>query len=503
MSEPFQPVFSDYLRDESRRIGQADRIGFPRTESEVFEVLTEARDQRMPVTTQGARTGLAGGAVPEGGLVLNLSHMDKISASEDGSLRVQPGATLAAIRAATPPGFFFAPDPTETTASIGGMISCNASGALSFLHGPTRNHILGLRVATLGGEILDLRRGRDQADGLRFALGSLSGTLPPLPRPAVKNAAGYFIDPDMDLVDLFIGAEGTLGIVTEATLRLLPAPGAIWGLMAFLPNTAAAVGYVDLLRKTAPSAFSLPPLAFSLPPPLPRLAAIEFFDSRCLDFLRGHADELASKNIAVPTLPDGVACIYAEWHAPDADAVETALMATAERLPEFGGDLDTSILADNPHDIEKLKLFRHAVPEMVNATIDERRKIHPGLVKLGTDMSVPDARLADVLALYETDLAASGLEHLTFGHIGANHLHVNILPRHPADYAAGRVLYARWAAQVIAWGGSISAEHGIGKLKRDLFRQMAGDAALAQMRDLKKLFDPHGLLNPGTLLEPG
>ena len=202
----------------------------------------------------------------------------------------------------------------------------------------------------------------------------------------------------------------------------------------------------------------------------------------------------------MPALPDGSACVYAEWHAPDAAAAEAALMAAAERLPEFGADPDACILADNPHDLEKLKLFRHSAPEMVNSAIDERRKIHPGLVKLGTDMSVPDARLADVLALYEKDLAASGLEHLIFGHIGANHLHVNILPRHPADYDAGRALYARWAAQVIAWGGSISAEHGIGKLKRDLFRQMAGDAALAQMRALKKCFDPDNLLNPGTLL---
>ncbi len=138
---------------------------------------------------------------------------------------------------------------------------------------------------------------------------------------------------------------------------------------------------------------------------------------------------------------------------------------------------------------------------MVNSAIDERRKIHPGLVKLGTDMSVPDSRLADVLALYEKDLAASGLEHLIFGHIGANHLHVNILPRHPADYDAGRALYSRWAAQVIAWGGSISAEHGIGKLKRDLFRQMAGDESIRKMRGLKRLFDPDSLLNPGTLFE--
>lgn len=511
MIESFQPAHADYLRDESRRAGNAERIAFPRTESDVLAALAEARAHAWPVTTQGARTGVTGGAVPEGGLILNLSHMDKILAAGNGEMRAQPGATLAAIRAAVPPGFYFAPDPTEPSASIGGMISCNSSGALSFLHGPTRNHVLGLRVATLAGEILDLRRGRDQARGLRFTLGSLGGELPPLRRPAVKNAAGYFVDPDMDLVDLFVGSEGTLGVVVETTLRLLPAPGAVWGLMAFLPDAPAVVGYVDALRG-ARSSLVVDRFSSSNHPPttndqrpttndFPRLAALEYFDARCLDFLREHAGELASKDISVPSIPPGAACVYAEWHAPDAAAAEAALMAAAERLPEFGADPDACILADNPHDIEKLKLFRHAVPEMVNSAIDQRRKIHPGLVKLGTDMSVPDARLADVLALYANDLAATDLEHLVFGHIGANHLHVNILPRHPADYAAGRALYARWAAQIIAWGGSISAEHGIGKLKRDLFRQMAGDDALAQMRALKTRFDPDGLLNPGTLLE--
>ena len=494
MIESFQPAHADFLRDESRRTGTADRIAFPRTEADVLAALAEARAAKMPVTTQGARTGVTGGAVPEGGLVLNLSKMDRIIAAGNGEMRVQPGATLAAIRAAVPPGFYFAPDPTEPSATIGGMISCNSSGALSFHHGPTRNHVLGLRVALLNGEILDLRRGRDKTSGRRFQLGSLSGELPPLSRPAVKNAAGYFVDPDMDLVDLFVSAEGTLGVVTEATLRLLPAPGAVWGLMAFLPGTAAVVGFVNALRAGQRS-------EVGGPQPAAALAAIEYFDARCLDFLREHTDELSSKGISVPAIPAGAACVYAEWHARDAAAAESALMAAADLLPGFGGDMDASILADNSHDMEKLKLFRHAVPEMVNSAIDQRRKIHPGLVKLGTDMSVPDARLADVLALYETDLAATDLEHLIFGHIGANHLHVNILPRHPEDYAAGRALYARWAAQVIAWGGSISAEHGIGKLKRDLFRQMAGDAALARMRDLKKLFDPDWLLNPGTLLE--
>ncbi|MGB4047832.1 MAG: FAD-binding oxidoreductase, partial [Kiritimatiellia bacterium] len=253
MMAPLQPEQMDYLRDESRHTGRAAQIAFPRTEADVSAILAEARRARLPVTLQGARTGVTGGAVPDGGLILNLSQMNQILDAGE-TLRVQPGVTLQTIRQALPSGRAFTPDPTETTASIGGMVACNASGANSFLYGPTRNHVAALRVMLANGECLELRRGRDQARSTNFTLGSVAGTLPSLPRPAVKNAAGYFVEPDMDLLDLFIGAEGTLGIITEVTLRLLPAPAAIWGLMAFLPGTAAAVQYVNTLRDEARAA---------------------------------------------------------------------------------------------------------------------------------------------------------------------------------------------------------------------------------------------------------
>lgn len=486
MLEPLEAAHADCLRDESRAGGHADYIAHPRSEADILAILAEARQRQLPLTIQGARTGITAGAVPRGGIILNLSRMDAIHI-EGHLLRVQPGATLAAIREALPPNRFFPPDPTETTASIGGMIACNASGALSFRYGPIRPHVRSLRVATADGHIHDLHRQRDRADGPRARLGTLEFELPALPRPAVKNAAGYHAEPGMDLLDLFIGAEGTLGIILEATLDLLPAPGAVWGLMAFLPDTAAAVGYVNALRAAPPGDPARP-------------AAIEYFDARCLDFLRARSDLLATRDIAIPPMPPGAACIYAEWHAASETEAEAAVLAAAEELPRFQADPDTAILADTPAELEKLKLFRHAAPELVNSTIDERRKTHPGLVKLGTDMAVPDARLGDILDLYESDLTASGLEWLIFGHIGDNHLHVNILPRTPADYQSGKDLYARWAAQVIAWGGSISAEHGIGKLKRDLFSQMAGPETLARTRRIKKQLDPQTLLNPGNLL---
>ena len=139
---------------------------------------------------------------------------------------------------------------------------------------------------------------------------------------------------------------------------------------------------------------------------------------------------------------------------------------------------------------------------MVNRRIDILRKPHPTLTKLGTDLSVPDGCLTDVIKLYRSGLEAHKLDSVIFGHIGNNHLHVNIIPKTPAEYSTGKELYREWAKQVVNWGGSVSAEHGIGKLKIDLLEIMAGADGISAMRELKQIFDPLGILNPGTLFTP-
>lgn len=165
----------------------------------------------------------------------------------------------------------------------------------------------------------------------------------------------------------------------------------------------------------------------------------------------------------------------------------------------LGADDDDCWMADNPKDLEIHKVFRHATPEAVNLLIDQRRKECPGLTKLGTEMSVPDEQLETVMQLYRDDLAAAGLEYVIFGHVGNNHVHVNILPRSMEELAEGKALYLKWAAEVVAVGGSVSAEHGIGKIKVSLLKIMFGLEGIAAMRELKKIFDPEGVLNPGNL----
>jgi D-lactate dehydrogenase (cytochrome) len=191
--------------------------------------------------------------------------------------------------------------------------------------------------------------------------------------------------------------------------------------------------------------------------------------------------------------------VYTEFHGASDEAVEEAVLPALEALVAFGGNEDDTWSATTARELESLKAFRHAVPEAVNLLIGERKRELPELTKLGTDMSVPDAELEAVLALYREGLAEAGLESVIFGHIGNNHLHVNLLPRSMEEYARGKALYLSWAEWVVAHRGSVSAEHGIGKLKAPFLQLMYGEEALAQMRALKTLFDPPALLNPGTL----
>lgn len=468
-------AYADFLHDESRREGRADKITFPISTQEICEALDVAHEMEWAVTVQGGRTGITGGCVPSGGLILNLSRMNAIGPREDDRITVQPGAVLSDVRLALEEsGFFFSSDLTETSATIGGMIANNASGARSYQFGSIRSWIHSLEVVLPNGEIVELERGIQRATGFEFQIGSIAGTLPELKGAEnIKSAAGYFVRPDMDLVDLFIGAEGTLGIVTQATLQLLPDQGAICGLTAFFATEESAITFVQFLRSFSDT------------------LAIEFFDAHALALLR----RMKTERSVFAELPELSAnhhtALYFEFEGDVPDAV----------IAQLEEDAADCWMADTPAEIAVLKQFRHAIPESVNLLISERRKSVPGLTKLGTDMSVPDAYFEEMMQLYRDGLAQVGLDYVIFGHIGNNHLHVNMLPRSLGEYEQGKALYLQWAKKVVEWGGSVSAEHGIGKIKPDFLRIMFGEEGIQNMKQIKSLFDPAARLNPGNLFD--
>jgi len=511
-----------YLCDESRRCGYADSISFPERGADVCSQIAELYSNGTLVTVQSGLTGIAGGAVPDGGHVLNLSHMNRISGMRIDHagvfcLSVQAGCTLQKLNDLLRSKDFetdgwsaqsldtlgkyrhsktgmFPPDLTETTACMGGVAANNGSGARTFRYGSARRHISALTVVLPDGDILKLYRFPQDgyapvADGRSFSLITesgkvLSGELPHYKMPAVKNAAGFYAADNMPMIDLFIGSEGTLGVITEIEIRLTPVPDMVWGITSFFPNESAALDYVVNVRDEVKAA-----------------AAIEFFDARALDLLRRQQSE----NPAFENLPvlqaDWDTAVYVELHSDSEDSIELAVQEISGLMDKCGGDPDATWFAESEREIERFKGVRHAVPEAVNMLIGERKKRIPELTKLGTDLSVPDSELRSVMEMYHRDLKQAGLEYVIFGHIGNNHVHVNILPRKLQDYAEGKRLYLEWAQRVAAMGGSVSAEHGIGKLKTGMLEIMYGGEGIDAMRAVKRVFDEAGLLNRGTLFE--
>ncbi|MBN2443254.1 MAG: FAD-binding oxidoreductase [Spirochaetales bacterium] len=517
--------FTDFLKDESRTIGTADSISFPGTRQDLHRIINTLKNDHTAITIQGSRTGITGGAVPYGGHILNMSKMNRILALSraDGNdefyIDVQPGLLLTDLRKAleeknidtsgwSPESlqafsllkekdtYFFPPDPTETSASIGGMIACNASGARSFHYGPTRQYIQALTILLIDGSTLYLERGNQKASGRNFVLTTdtgktFKGELPAYTMPEVKNASGYFIKGNMDLIDLFIGSEGTLGILLEARLRLIPSPKIVWGLTCFLPDEEQAITFVRQCRGE-PSSLSHKPLVI-------RPSAIEFFDSRALALLSTMKTSYPAFS-SLPGVPDqSCSAVYIELHADNEDILQDSLLHISTLIADCGGDEDSTWFATSPREMEQLLSFRHAIPEAVNLYLDMKKKEGLSITKLGTDMAVADDKLTDVYRLYHSTLKENNLHYVMFGHIGDNHIHVNILPETEEEYTRGKALYKSWAEKILYWGGTVSAEHGIGKLKKDFLTMMYHEQGIAEMLGLKKIFDPGMLLNPGNL----
>ncbi len=480
-----------YLSDASNMAGGcATRVVWPESATEVAEVLREATRMNTPVTVAGAGTGVVGGRVPFGGIVLatdKLNRLGEIVADETGGhALVEAGVTLADFRRAVEArGLFYPPDPTEWSCYMGGTVATNASGARTFKYGPTRNYVRRLKVVLATGDILDLKRGDIHADAqglLRLPLADgrdLTAQLPTYQMPRTrKHVAGYFVAPEMDAIDLFIGSEGTLGVIAEIETTLLPKPAGVLSGVVFFARENDLLAFVSAARERS--------LRTRAGPQVGALdaRALEYFDDAALKFLRAHEPR-------VPTHAQGALFFEQETDIATEDELLGVWLALCEAHHAL---LDDSWFAVNEQDQARLREFRHRLPVLVNEWLTRH-----GQRKVSTDMAVPDEAFADMLNYYQESLRASGLQSVIFGHIGDNHVHVNILPRDDAEAAQARTLYGQFIARAVAHGGTISAEHGVGKLKRDYLRALYGDAHLREMAALKRAFDPAGILGRGNI----
>ena len=430
-------------------------------------MLAAANRDRTPVTVSGAGTGTVGGRVAFGGIVLATDRLNQIKSitpdsSGGGRAVAQAGVILADFqRAVDAEGLLYPPDPTERGAFLGGTVATNASGARTFKYGPTRNYIERLKLVLATGEILDLRRGQILLSQI------LKIPVPNYRPPATrKNAMGYFIAPDMDAIDLFIGSEGTLAVICEIETRLVPKPQGLLSGVVFFAKESDVLALVAEAKSDAVD---------------PR--ALEFFDNESLNFLRQKYPEVPAK---------AAGAIFFEQETA-ADTEESILNEWLALLNKHHAFTD-SWFATNEQDQARLREFRHQLPVLMNEWFAHYRQR-----KVSTDMAVPDAAFAGLFRLYQETLRASGLRYTIFGHIGDNHVHVNILPRDEAEGARARELYVKFLKYAASVGGTLSAEHGVGKLKRDYLRLFYTDEQLREMAALKKSFDPNGILGRGNI----
>jgi len=437
---------NSYLEDASGLKGHADEVFVPTKEEELRDILRRASADRVPVTISGAGTGVTGGRVAQGGWVVSLEKFQRVEI-QSGRAIAGAGVSLEKLQAeAGRTGQFYAPDPTERTASIGGNIATNASGSRSFRYGSTRRHVLGLRVVLMNGEVLVVKRG----DKIDFPVPEI-----PLPN-TTKNTAGYLLAPGMDWVDLFIGSEGTLGVVTEAELQLLPKPADVLAGVVFFLNDEAALDSVEAWRG------------------LDGLRMIEYFDSNSLAILRQR----------FPETPGDGAALLIEQENGDIDF-------WAENAPE------DSWFAASDQDRERFRRFRHALPELVNDTVRRR-----GFMKVNSDYAVPLARNREMLRHYHEKLREQALDYVIFGHIGDAHVHINILPNSDDEFQTGQQLMLDFARHAVELGGTVSAEHGLGKRKVHLLALQYTEEQIESMKRVKRRLDPQWLLNRGNLFAP-
>ena len=525
MENTFNKMYAEYLRDESRQVGSAESITFPKTEAEIIADVKEMTSKNIQITTQGARTGLAASAVPYRGHIINLSKMNKVTGArydEEGDrffLTVQPGVLLSelrkylsnksfiinewddrsvnALKYMRKAQWFYSTDPTEASATMGGIASCNASGAKSYRYGSARDHITGLRIVLADGDVLDIKRGQYIAADNKFSLRTRSGLkikgeLPNYKMPNVKkNTSGYYNMPDMDMIDLFIGSDGTLGIISEIEIELNKIQKVNWGLTIFMPDEEKALNLVRALRKE----IKIDNINLNLAP-----SAIEFFSHNALNMLREQQKTALFSNIQ--ELKDSYhTAVYLEIERDSNDRIWSEVKKLGDVINSLGGDENETWVAYNSVNLEKLHDFRHACPECVNLKIDEIKSSDDRITKLGTDMAVPDNKLKDVMKMYNEGIRENKLKAVIFGHIGNNHLHVNIIPGNIDEYEKGKELFLSWAEKIAAMGGAVSAEHGVGKLKVPFLKKMYSEEEINEMRKLKKIFDPAQILNRGTIFE--
>jgi D-lactate dehydrogenase (cytochrome) len=472
--------------------GFSDGVAFPANEREVAALVASAGSV-LPV---GAQSSLTGGATPRGDVVLSTRALNAIELPGGRVVRAGAGVALSTLqRAVDTAGLYYPPVPTFDGASVGGIVATNAAGAATFKYGATRRWIEALTIVLADGSLLDVRRGQTLAspDGtfeVDFpSCRTATLHIPTYVMPDVpKLSAGYYTRPGMDLVDLFVGSEGTLGVVVDATLNVIPRPNTCVVLVACVSD-AQALGLTSALREEATRAWrGQGPLDVS---------AVEYLDYRTLRLIPDAT--FARTGTRRPSGQGALLLLQVELADNERDALERL-----QQLLDSHGVISDPDVAMPGHQqgAERIFELRESAPLAVNSHIAAAKAaVHPDIQKTAGDMVVPFGKLADSLALYRHAFERRGLDYAIWGHLSDGNLHPNVVPRSLDDVELGREALLEIGRGVIGMGGAPLAEHGVGKnaLKQRLLVELYGREGVDEMRAVKQALDPEWKLASGVI----
>jgi glycolate oxidase len=429
-----------------------ESVARPKSEAEVVALLREATAESLAITPAGGQTSTTGASITDRGVLLSLRGLTDVGAvdHERLTIHVQAGVLLGDLkRRLAADGLLFAPDPTsEDDVTVGGAIACNASGARSLLYGATRPHVSGLRVALADGSVHELRRSRLE-----------------------KNTVGYAAVHDP--IDWFIGSEGTLGVILEAELSLLPLPPNVTGLAIPFPEESVALDFIIAARSsTTVSA-----------------RCLEYFDVRALEVAR-------TAEGAGGWAAGAGALVYVEQASAAGSEIPLDEWLT---LAERYGAVENDILVyEGASALRDARRLRHTVP----STMIERgnRYRAAGGRRVSTDWAVPYRHLKEAISQSRQFAAEAGIDQpVIYGHAGNGHPHQNFIACDAAELARMEQVVEQTLRRVVALGGTFAAEHGTGKIKRKWLPLQLTPLQLGVMKAMKHALDPAALLAPGNL----
>jgi D-lactate dehydrogenase (cytochrome) len=503
------PDVAPFLEDAAHFPGgHAVGIVLPRTVDEVADAVRAARTV-LPI---GAQSSLTGGATPKGELILATTRMTAILDETPTSLTVQAGVTAAAIQEhLAARGAWFPPAPTFTGACAGGLAATNAAGAATFKYGSSRDWVEALTVVLADGSIVRVCRGETFATGGHLEVAGRRVPIPHYAMPAVvKRSAGYYAARGMDAVDLFVGSEGTLGVVVEVTFRVLaPAPAFALALV-FCDSEDQGITLAAALRDASLATWRRGD------PKGVDVAAIEHMDRRCIEILVEDGIT-ARERVTVPATAQMLMLVQLELPAGTTseaayeqigaaltkDVEETPLVRFCRLLEDAGVLAGTELAMPGDHRrIEQLLRIREAVPLGVNGRVGRAKRTVDGrIAKTAADMIVPFERFAEMNAIYRRGFESRGLDYAIWGHVSDGNVHPNVIPRSFDDVERGYDAILEFGREVARLGGCPLAEHGVGRnpVKQELLRQLYGDEGIEEMRAVKRALDPEWKLSPGVI----